>query len=46
MDFARKHIMQNELIVKSIGKRAKSKLSEEEKGCLRETFEEFISQAL
>lgn len=43
MDFARKNIMQNEMIVKSIVKKSKGKITEEDKCILKEEFEDFIS---
>jgi hypothetical protein len=43
MDFARKNIMQNELIVKSISKKSKIRITEEEKSRLKEEFEDFIA---
>ena len=37
-DFAKKNVMQNELIVRSIGKKSKIKLTEEDKGRMRENY--------
>jgi hypothetical protein len=45
-DFARKNVMQNEMIVKSMGKKTKIKLTEEQKGTYREQYEEFIHEVL
>lgn len=43
MDFGRKNIMRNEMIVKTIAKKNKVKASEEEKKRLREIYQQFIS---
>jgi predicted GIY-YIG superfamily endonuclease len=45
-DFAQKNVMQNEMIVKSIGKKNKIKLTEEDKGKYKEQYEEFINEVL
>ncbi len=43
MDFGRKNIMRNEMIVKTIAKKSKLKASEEEKKKFREIYQQFIS---
>jgi vacuolar protein sorting-associated protein 13A/C len=46
MEFARKNVLQNEMIVKSINKKSRNKLSEEEKCRLKEEFEDFITASI
>ena len=45
-DFARKNVVKSELIVKSMGKKSKIKMTEQEKGHFREQYEVFIIEVL
>lgn len=45
-DFARQNVLQNERIVRSIGRRSRIRLTEQERQAMRNNYEEFIACAL